>query len=140
MRTILVAVDGSATGNRAVSHAIDLARQLGDVKLLLVNVQHTLARWYVGGLLNKEALEHLRLLGEQDGREARALVDAAGLTYEFDVMYGQPGEVLARIAHERGCMGIVMGTRGLGDLEQVFLGSTAHKVVHLADVPVTLIK
>ncbi len=140
MRTMLVAVDGSATANRAVAHAIDLARRLGDVKLLLVNVQHTLERWYAGGLLNKEAVEHLRLLGEQDGREARALVDAAGLNYEFDVMYGQPGEVLARIARERGCMGIVMGTRGLGELEQVLLGSTAHKVVHLADVPVTLVK
>jgi len=140
MQTLLVGVDGSETGNRAVAHAVDLARRLGDVKLLLVNVQQTLERWYAGGLLNKEALSHLRQLGEQDARAARALVDAAGLNYEFEVLYGQPGEVLARTARERGCIGIVMGTRGLSDLAQVFLGSTAHKVVQLAEVPVTLIR
>jgi nucleotide-binding universal stress UspA family protein len=33
-----------------------------------------------------------------------------------------------------------MGTRGLGDIENVFLGSTSFKVVHLSDVPVTLVK
>jgi hypothetical protein len=36
--------------------------------------------------------------------------------------------------------GIVLGTRGLGDLESVFLGSTSFKVVQLAEVPVTLVK
>ncbi len=34
----------------------------------------------------------------------------------------------------------MLGTRGLGDLESVFLGSTSFKVVQLAEVPVTLVK
>jgi hypothetical protein len=32
----------------------------------------------------------------------------------------------------------VMGTRGLGDRAQVFLGSTTYQVVQLAEAPVTL--
>jgi nucleotide-binding universal stress UspA family protein len=103
-------------------------------------VQQTLERWYAGGLLNQEALTHLRQQGEADGAKARALVDAAGLTYEFDVLFGQPGEVIARVAKEQGCIGIVMGTRGLSDLDHVFLGSTAHKVIQLSEAPVTLVK
>lgn len=140
MQTLLVAVDGSKTGNRGVVHAIEIARRFGNTKLLLINVQQTLERWYAGGLLNKEALAHLQQLGEQDAAAARALIDAAGLSYEFRVLFGQPGEVIARVAREQGCIGIVMGTRGLGEVEQAFLGSTAHKVVQLADVPVTLVK
>ena len=33
-----------------------------------------------------------------------------------------------------------MGTRGMGAIEGLALGSVAHKVVHLASVPVTLVK
>lgn len=140
MQTLLVPVDGSDSSHRALAHAIEMARRDGRMKLQLINVQQTLERWYAGGLLNKEALAHLQQLGEQDAAAARAQVDAAGLTYEFRVLFGQPGEVIARVAREQGCIGIVMGTRGLGALEQVFLGSTAYKVVQLADVPVTLVR
>lgn len=139
MRKILVPVDGSEASLRALAHAVDQAKAAG-AKIVMVNVQQTLERWYAGGLLNKEALTHLRQLGKADAAKACALVDAAGLTYEFDVLFGQPGEVIARVAKEQGCMGIVMGTRGLSDLEHVFLGSTAHKVIQLAEAPVTLVK
>jgi nucleotide-binding universal stress UspA family protein len=44
------------------------------------------------------------------------------------------------VAKEQGCIGIVMGTRVLSDLDHVFLGSTAHKVIQLAEAPVTLVK
>jgi nucleotide-binding universal stress UspA family protein len=140
MRKILIPVDGSEAALRALAHAIDWAHASGRLKLVLVNVQQTLERWYAGGLLNREALAHLQQLGEADAAKARALVDAAGLTYEFTVLFGQPGEVIARVAKEQGCVGIVMGTRGLSDLAHVFLGSTAHKVIQLSEVPVTLVK
>jgi len=140
VRKVLIPIDGSEASLRALAHAIDWAHASGRLKLVLVNVQQTLERWYAGGLLNKEALAHLQQQGEADAAKARALVDAAGLTYEFTVLFGQPGEVIARVAKEQGCVGIVMGTRGLSDLEHLFLGSTAHKVIQLAEVPVTLVK
>lgn len=140
MRKILVPVDGSQACLRALEHAIEMAQAAGQLKIVLVNVQQTLERWYAGGLLNKEALTHLQQLGEADAAAARKRVDAAGLTYELMVLFGQPGEVIARVAKEQACIGIVMGTRGLSDLDHVFLGSTAHKVIQLSQVPVTLVK
>ena len=128
MRKILVPIDGSDAALRALAHAVELARAAG-AKIVMVNVQQTLERWYAGGQQ-----------GEADGAKARALVDAAGLTYEFDVLFGQPGEVIARVAKEQSCIGIVMGARGLSDLDHLFLGSTAHKVIQLAEAPVTLVK
>ena len=34
----------------------------------------------------------------------------------------------------------VMGSRGRGDLAGLILGSTAHKVIHLADRPVMIVR
>lgn len=140
MRKLLVPVDGSVVANRAVARAMDMARRAGETKLVLINVQETLERWYTHGLLSKEALAHLEEQGKQAAAEARALLDKAGVVYDFMIMYGKPAEVISRIAKEQDCESIVMGTRGLGDVENVLLGSTAYKVVHLAEMPVTLVK
>lgn len=110
------------------------------LKLLLINVQQTLEHRYTHGLLNKEAVMHLQKLGEEAAVEARALLDKAGFPYEFKVLFGHAAEVITRIAKEQECAGIVMGTRGLGEFQNLLLGSTAYKVVQLAEVPVTLVK
>jgi nucleotide-binding universal stress UspA family protein len=140
MKKILVAVDGSLVANRAARHALDYVRRVKDATILLVNVQHTLERWYKHGLLNSEATQHLRRQGEDESAAARALLDQAGVVYDFEILFGQPAEVITRVAKEHQCEGIVIGTRGLGDMENVFLGSVAHKVIQLAEVPVTLVK
>ena len=51
-----------------------------------------------------------------------------------------PAETVDRVAREVGAHQIVMGTRGLGNLGNLFLGSVATKVVRLTRVPVTLVK
>jgi nucleotide-binding universal stress UspA family protein len=49
-------------------------------------------------------------------------------------------EAIARAAHDEGVEHIVMGTRDLGSTQGLLLGSVAMKVIHLAEVPITLIK
>jgi nucleotide-binding universal stress UspA family protein len=48
--------------------------------------------------------------------------------------------MIAQVAREEDIQHIVMGTRGLGSIQGLLLGSVATKVIHLADVPITLIK
>jgi len=38
------------------------------------------------------------------------------------------------------CDAIIMGTRGMGSLANLVIGSVTTKVIHLVEVPVTLIK
>jgi nucleotide-binding universal stress UspA family protein len=130
MERLLVPVDGSANANRAMK----------GTKILLLNVQEQLERWYQHGLSSDASRQHLKAQGEAQSAEARKLLDQCGCAYEFLIMFGKPAEVIAQVAKDRDCAGIVMGTRGLGDIENVFLGSTSFKVVHLSDVPVTLVK
>jgi nucleotide-binding universal stress UspA family protein len=47
---------------------------------------------------------------------------------------------LVKYAEEKGCDGIIMGTRGLGPIGNLVMGSVATKVIHLTTLPVTLIK
>ncbi len=53
---------------------------------------------------------------------------------------GQVAKAIAEVAREEGVNQIVMGTRGLGGIQGLLLGSVATQVIHLAEVPVTLIK
>jgi len=140
MQKFLVPVDGSQNANRAVAQAIELAKSLKDVSIVLLNVQEQLERWYAHGLNSEAARAHLREQGEREASEARKLLGAAGCLYEFAIVFGKPAEVIVRIAEEKGCTGIIMGTRGLGDVESLFLGSTSYQVFHLARVPVTLVR
>lgn len=141
MLKALVAVDGSVSSDRAVKHAIALVQACPSMEILLLNVQEPIEDWQVRRFLKPEEID---AMGEAKGGDAlasaRAILDAAGVRYSPSVLMGPVAETIARIAREQGCDGIVMGTRGLGGVESLVLGSVSTKVIHLADIPVTLVK
>lgn len=140
MRKFLVPVDGSEMAERAAAHAAELAAAMPGTRVLLLNVQPALAHPQPGGLLNATVQAELRGLGEQAALGARALLDRQGVIYEFDVVFGPPAEVIVRMAREKACTGIVIGSRGMGEFRSSMLGSTTHQVIERADVPVTVVK
>jgi nucleotide-binding universal stress UspA family protein len=86
-------------------------------------------------------LEHIRIT-EHDIRQAGAneLLHAAetqarkhGATkIEQVIEAGDPTRRILACAKARGADLIVMGSRGLGDLQGLLLGSVSHKIAHLA--------
>ena len=56
------------------------------------------------------------------------------------LVIGDPATAIVKLARRLNCDLIVMGTRGMGKVAGLVLGSVATKVVHLADAPVTLVK
>lgn len=128
---MLVAVDGSEFASHAMAFVLRLRQEYRwPLAIHLLNVQHFLA---------KEAAErHLKEFGLRDTQAARTLLDAAGIPYRLHIAMGYPAETIVRYARECGCEAIHMGTRGLGAIEGLLLGSVAYKVAHLSPVPVTL--
>jgi nucleotide-binding universal stress UspA family protein len=57
-----------------------------------------------------------------------------------NTMYGHAAREIVDEAKAHDAGVIVMGSRGLGDLAGLVLGSTAHKVIHLADRPVLIVR
>lgn len=140
MKSLLVSVDGSPNADRAVAFAIRMAQAVQGMKVILLNVQEQLERWYAHGLASDSSREHLKQQGQAQAAAALKLLDESGCPYEFLIVFGKPAETIVQVARDHGCSGIVMGTRGLGELQNVFIGSTSFKVVQLSDLPVTLVK
>ncbi|MBI2312352.1 MAG: universal stress protein [Betaproteobacteria bacterium] len=69
-----------------------------------------------------------------------ALRKRAGIDFRLHLEMGDAAEIIAKFAKKLKCEGIVMGTRGLGPVKGLVMGSVATKVLHLAAVPVTLVK
>lgn len=141
MLKALVAVDGSISSDRAVKHAIALVHACPSMEILLLNIQEPIDDWQVRRFLKPEEID---AIGEAKGgdalKSARTMLDAAKVRYTPSVLIGPVAETIARFAREQGCDGIVIGTRGLGGVESLVLGSVSTKVIHLAEVPVTLVK
>jgi nucleotide-binding universal stress UspA family protein len=55
-------------------------------------------------------------------------------------VFGYAGREIVKDAKTHDVDAIVMGSRGRGDLAGLVLGSTAHKVSHLADRPVRVVR
>lgn len=60
----------------------------------------------------------------------------AGVTLEYEVAVGKPADEILRIAAERQCDLIVMGTHGLTGMRKLFFGSTTERVLRETTVPV----
>lgn len=141
MRKALVPVDGSSNSDRAVQHVVALAGTCPSMDVVLLNVQPEIDDWSVRRFLKKEEVEAMEESKGGDAlQSARTLLDAAKLRYTPMVLIGPVAETIAKTALEQNCDGIVMGTRGLGAVAGALLGSVSEKVIHLADLPVTLIK
>jgi nucleotide-binding universal stress UspA family protein len=139
MHRILLPMDGSDTARRALAHLLTYCRALGKADIHLLNVQPAPVAWQTHGIGQETIVAHARARGEEITAEARRMLQEAGLAYELHVELGDAGETIARLAQELRCDGIFMGTRGLGVVGKLVLGSVAAKVLHLVDIPVTLV-
>jgi nucleotide-binding universal stress UspA family protein len=142
MLKVLVPVDGSKNSDRAVAHAIVFAaNSKTPVELHLLNVQLPIVSGGVRMFIKHEEIEAYHQDSGQDAlRSAREQLDQTGQAYTHLVRVGPIGETIAAYAKEQGCDHIIMGTRGLGAVTGMVLGSVATKVIHLANAPVTLVK
>lgn len=139
----LVPVDGSDSAVRAVGRMIDMLAWFRDeVEIHLLNVQHPMPYGNrVSSVLGQEKVaQYHHDEGIAALQPARNKLDAAGVKYVFHIGVGDAAETIVRYAKDQGCDQIVMGTRGLGSVSNLILGSVATKVLHLAEVPVLLVK
>ncbi len=141
MHKKLVAVDGSPAAHRAVRHVVALAAVCPSLEVVLLNIQPEIDDWGVRRVLTKEEVEAMEeSRGGDILRDERALLTAAGVRFTPLVEIGSPAATIARVAVEQGCDGIVMGSRGMGTVSAALLGSVSSEVLHLSELPVTLIK
>ena len=141
MKRALVPLDGSDDALRAFAHAIGELHGSADAELHVVNVQAPPVHPWPGKLVSPDVVDaELRRAGEAIVAAVERPAAAAGVACVGHVRIGHAAEEIAECARELGCDAIVMGTRGLGRVANLVLGSVAHKVVQLSHMPVTLVR
>lgn len=141
MLKMLLPVDGSTACNKAISHFIQLLgwyKEMPEVHLL--NVQFPLPG-DVSMFIDQENInQYHQEEGLKDLKQARELLDQAGIPYQYHITVGDAAKMIVQFATEKQCDQIVIGPRGLGTVQGLLLGSVASKLIHLSPVPVLLIK
>ena len=134
---VLVAIDHSEVAQRALAAAKDLALlSKGEVWVLHLREKEVIAQ--MGDVPSESEAD-----AESPISAAVEALTKAGVTAHGEVRdttFGHAAREIMEDAKEHGVGVIVMGTRGRSDLGGLLLGSTAHKVIHLADRPVLVVR
>ena len=139
-KKLLVPVDGSEHSLHAVRYAIGRVREAqGEVLVLHVEppVSYEEMRVYV---MREEAEKIRREACERVLASATKLLDEAKVPYSAHLREGEIAPTIARFAEAEKVDEVILGTRGMGAVGELLLGSVAHRVVHLVRVPVTLVR
>ena len=141
MSKVLLTIDGSESSDRAVKHLIHMVKSSQPMDVHLLNVQPPIMSGEISPIVTTKMLGNLQHdKGEKTAVSARAMLNDAGIQYTFRIELGHIAETIAQYAQNNQCEQIIMGTRGMGAMGKLVLGSVATKVIHLVDVPVTLVK
>lgn len=141
---ILVAVDGSDNSMAALELAVGLQGKCESELLILCVYRHYSLLEASMSMVRPEEPENL----DDSMREfASGIVEnAKTLAAKFGakkvrgfVKSGPPARTIVGFAKDKDAKLIVLGSRGLGDVEGYLLGSVSHKVTSLADCPVMVV-
>ena len=136
---ILLAVDGSEHAMKAAHAASSLANAMNAQTLRIVIAYDTipvhLGDPYMQNAINARVSETEDIL-----QRAVQVVWAVSAQIYTEMIEGDPAEVIIDVARTRNSSVIVMGSRGLGRLAGLLLGSTSQKVVSHAPCPVLIVR
>ncbi|RKL65133.1 universal stress protein [Salipaludibacillus neizhouensis] len=137
---LLVAIDGSDHSKRALEKAIELAKLEGNSNIELLYV-------VAGNKSKSDVLQY----GDSDTASMKRkrmllpieeLVESAGVTSKTTVLHGKKGaaESIIEHANEGSYDALVIGSRGLGAVQTMIIGSVSHKVMKYVEMPVLMVK
>ena len=142
--TILLATDGSDEAKRATQAATELSRETGS-EVHLVYVLPTPSQLTGHHLYSDEVRESLIGGAERDAEtflkeQAEQIGSDGAKVAETHLRSGDPDKEILRAAEALGAGLIVIGSRGLGAIPRMLIGSVSDSVVRHAHCPVFVVR
>ncbi|UJL47331.1 universal stress protein [Virgibacillus sp. NKC19-16] len=134
---ILLAVDGSEHSIRSVDYAIRLAEKFDGTIDAVYVVDGDTAKKDVLHASNKFEIEKKR---KEKIKPIKDLLNQSGVIFGTHILHGEPGPTIVEFANEREFDCVVIGSRGLNNLQTFILGSVSHKVAKRVECPVLIVK
>jgi len=146
LKNILVATDASPASNRAINLAADLAGKYGATLHLLYAVREMQLPPELKKMAEVEKIAGARsdvldFVGKKilSDAESRALKKGA-TKVKTALERGDPATAVMRYGKRRKVDLIVLGTRGLGQVKGMLMGSVSRKITNLSDISCLIIR
>lgn len=137
---ILVAIDGSKMSNKALKTALQIAKE----RYSRVGVIHVEKNIMISENMTTDSIDEIysKINSEAESlfAEAKALAAEEDLDIETYYVMGDPAVQIVKMAEKENYQLIVMGSRGLGAIKGIVMGSVSYKVLQLSHCPVLIIK
>ncbi len=143
MRKILIPIDGSGCALRAVELVVARRQRYSrpdDLAIHLVNIQPLLPHDITRFASHQQVADFHLSESDRQTTTARQALDQAGVPYTYHHGVGDIAEEITALAERLGCDQIVMGSHGHSALAELLLGSITAKVIHLAKIPILIVK
>jgi len=141
---VIIPLDGSKLAEQAIALAYSMALRMNNDVLLLQVVEKEAKS------LPAQSDQAIRIdeLPDYPLSQAKAYLQGiaerlqmeGGPSVSYDVVFGRPGEGIARVANEREASYVVMSTHGYTGFTRWMMGSVADRVLHLTERPLVLIR
>lgn len=144
-KRILLATDGSEEATVAGQAATEVAQKT-DSELHLVHISHPLydpsyfEEIYTGDDLKDEEAEIQREEQKLLKKQVKSVEAAGGSVAQAHYRAGRPNSEITDLAEEIGASLVVVGSRGLGTMSRVLMGSVSDSVVHHAHCSVMVVR
>jgi nucleotide-binding universal stress UspA family protein len=137
MKKILIATDGSETAHAAIDAGVELAAE-HHTDVVFVHVTSLLE---LAPKENGEAPKRIpRAETDPALREALQRARQRGIPAKAELLIGYAPKEILRLARDIDADLIVVGSRGLGRVKSVVLGSTSREVLAKADRPIMVVR
>ncbi|MEJ2260046.1 MAG: universal stress protein [Nitrosopumilaceae archaeon] len=136
---ILVPMDGSKNSRRGLEMAISVARQFGATITGVYSINEPPHSEFRGvGSVRDSLNDEIKKFME----EAKVLAAQNGIVFKEKLMRGDIGYNIIKLAHNKKEKFnlIVIGSRGRGSIKEMFFGSVSNYVIHVAKIPVLVVK
>jgi len=146
MFKVLVATDGSTHAMKAAQYAADMIAKMSEVTVTLVYVGQGSETVFpfldVGrGMVDQDALEQaVNEIGVEVLDKTAKIFAEAPAKVETRVVLGVPATMISKIANEEKFDLVIVGSRGLSDLQGLLIGSVSERIAHQTRVPVLIVR
>jgi nucleotide-binding universal stress UspA family protein len=133
---ILLATDGSEDAAQATAAATDLARKSGS-ELHVVHVWHDVPSPHRHGFVKRE----LKRQGQETlDEQVRKIEEVGGTVTQAHLRGGRTSDEVIKLSEELGVGLLIVGSRGMGTVRRLLIGSHSEEIVHHARVPVMVVR
>ena len=136
-KKILVPIDGSIYSEKSLERASEFVDTFGSKLILIYVVEKSIP---INLLDRKEYLEILRKFGTNVLEKANKKLSKKGITAKVLLKEGNIVNEIEKIAKKEKCDLILVGSKGLGAVTRLLLGSVSNKISQTSPCSVLIVK